>query len=66
MIENYLLEELVTFAKYGTVAKTAEVLGLTQPAVTHSLKNCRINGVNIIKCKKPIASSLSNRLFIII
>lgn len=38
MIENYLLEELVTFAKYGTVAKTAEVLGLTQPAVTHSMK----------------------------
>lgn len=38
MIEKYLLEELVTFAKYGTVAKTAEVLGLTQPAVTHSMK----------------------------
>lgn len=38
MIENYLLEELVTFAKYGTIAKTAEVLGLTQPAVTHSMK----------------------------
>ena len=38
MIENYLLEALVTFAKYGTVAKTAEVLGLTQPAVTHSMK----------------------------
>lgn len=38
MIENYLLEELVTFAKYGTVAKTAEVLGLTQPAVIHSMK----------------------------
>ena len=38
MIENYLLEELVTFAKYGTVAKTAEVLGLTQPVVTHSMK----------------------------
>lgn len=38
MIEYYLLEELVTFAKYGTVAKTAEVLGLTQPAVTHSMK----------------------------
>ena len=28
----------MTFAKYGTVAKTAEVLGLTQPAVTHSMK----------------------------
>lgn len=38
MIEYYLLEELVTFAKCGTVAKTAEVLGLTQPAVTHSMK----------------------------
>lgn len=38
MIEYYLLEELLTFAKYGTVAKTAEVLGLTQPAVTHSMK----------------------------
>lgn len=38
MIENCLLEELVTFAKYGTIAKTAEVLGLTQPAVTHSMK----------------------------
>lgn len=38
MIENYLLEEFVTFAKYGTIAKTAEVLGLTQPAVTHSMK----------------------------
>ena len=28
----------MTFDKYGTVAKTAEVLGLTQPAVTHSMK----------------------------
>lgn len=33
MIENHLLEELVIFAKYGTVAKTAEVLVLTRPAV---------------------------------
>ena len=38
MIENYLLEELVAYAKYGTIAKTAEFLGLTQPAVTHSMK----------------------------
>ena len=38
MVENYLLEELVTFAKVGTLAKTAEYLGLTQPAVTHSMK----------------------------
>ena len=38
MIENYLLEELVAYAKYGTIAKTAEFLDLTQPAVTHSMK----------------------------
>lgn len=38
MLENYLLEESVAYAKYGTIAKTAEVLGLTQPAVTHSMK----------------------------
>lgn len=38
MIENYLLEELVIFAKVGTLAKTAEELDLTQPAVTHSMK----------------------------
>lgn len=29
MIENCLLEELVAYAKYGTIAKTAEFLGLT-------------------------------------
>lgn len=38
MIEYYLLEELVTFARVGTLAKTADALGLTQPAVTHSMK----------------------------
>lgn len=38
MIENYLLAELVAFAKYGTIAKTAAALGLTQPAVTHAMK----------------------------
>ena len=38
MIENCLLEELVAYAKYGTIAKTAEFLDLTQPAVTHSMK----------------------------
>lgn len=38
MIENYLLEELVTFARVGTLAKTADSLVLTQPAVTHSMK----------------------------
>jgi DNA-binding transcriptional LysR family regulator len=52
MIENYLLEELVTFAKYGTVAKTAEVLGLTQPAVTHSMKKLE-EDLGITLFRKP-------------
>lgn len=38
MIDLYLLEELVTFARTGTLAKTAAELDLTQPAVTHSMK----------------------------
>lgn len=59
MIENYLLEELVTFAKYGTVAKTAEVLGLTQPAITHSMKKLEEDlGVTLF-IRKPNRLSLS-------
>ncbi|WP_244974092.1 LysR family transcriptional regulator [Lactobacillus taiwanensis] len=58
MIENYLLEELVTFAKYGTVAKTAEVLGLTQPAVTHSMKKLEEDLGVILFIRKP------NRLYL--
>lgn len=34
MIDNYLLEELVTFAQYKTLAKTAAELNVTQPTVT--------------------------------
>lgn len=39
MIDFYLLEALVSFAEYGTLKKSAEHLGITQPALTHSLKN---------------------------
>lgn len=39
MIDFYLLEALVKFDEYGTLAKAAEQLGVTQPALTHSLKN---------------------------
>ncbi|KRN99299.1 LysR family transcriptional regulator [Companilactobacillus kimchiensis] len=39
MIDFYLLEALVTFDEYGTLAKAAEHLGVTQPALTHALKN---------------------------
>lgn len=38
MIENYLLQGLVAFAKYGTLAKAAEQLSVTQPALTRSMK----------------------------
>lgn len=38
MVENYLLEGLVAFAKYGTLAKAAEHLAITQPALTRSMK----------------------------
>lgn len=38
MIDNYLLEELVAFAKYGTLAATAEHLKVTQPTVTRGMQ----------------------------
>lgn len=38
MIENYLLEELVTFAECGTLSKTADKLMLTQPTITRGLQ----------------------------
>lgn len=38
MIDNYLLEELVTFAKTGTLAKTAQELMITQPTVTRGMQ----------------------------
>ncbi len=38
MVDYYLLEALVTFSQYGTLAKTAKQLGVTQPAVTHAMK----------------------------
>ncbi|WP_297817905.1 LysR family transcriptional regulator [uncultured Lactobacillus sp.] len=38
MIDNYLLEELVAFNKYKTLAQTAEHLGLSQPAITRGTK----------------------------
>lgn len=38
MIDNYLLEELVAFDRYGTLAGAAEHLGLSQPAITRGTK----------------------------
>lgn len=39
MIDYHLLEALVTYAKVGTLAKTADQLGLTQPAISHAMHN---------------------------
>lgn len=38
MIDNYLLEELVTFAETKTLAKTAQKLMVTQPTVTRGMQ----------------------------
>lgn len=38
MIDNYLLEELITFKQTGTLAETAKRLNLTQPSITRGMK----------------------------
>lgn len=38
MVEIFLLEQLVTFTKYGTLSKAAEELHITQPALSRSMK----------------------------
>lgn len=38
MLDNYLLEELTTFAETGTLAKTAAQLNITQPTVTRGMQ----------------------------
>ncbi|MBA1435050.1 LysR family transcriptional regulator [Bombilactobacillus bombi] len=38
MIDNHLLEELVTFSQTGTLAQTAQKFHLTQPTITRGLQ----------------------------
>ncbi|APX71729.1 LysR family transcriptional regulator [Companilactobacillus allii] len=38
MIDNYLLEELVTFSKAGTLMETAQMLHVTQPTITRGMQ----------------------------
>lgn len=38
MLDNYLLEELTTFAQTGTLAQTAAKLNVTQPTVTRGMQ----------------------------
>lgn len=38
MIENYLLEQFVTFAKYKTLLKASEILHISQPSLSRSMK----------------------------
>lgn len=38
MVEIFLLEQLAAFAKWGTLSQAAAELGITQPALSHSMK----------------------------
>ena len=38
MIENYLLEQFVAFAQYGTLLKTSEMLHISQPSLSRSMR----------------------------
>lgn len=38
MIENYLLEQFVAFSKCGTLLKTAEMLHISQPSLSRSMR----------------------------
>ena len=38
MIENYLLEQFAAFAQYGTLLKTSEMLHISQPSLSRSMK----------------------------
>ncbi|MBQ9016002.1 MAG: LysR family transcriptional regulator [Firmicutes bacterium] len=38
MIENYLLEQFVAFARFGTLRKASEELHITQPTLSRSMK----------------------------
>ncbi len=38
------LEQLVAIAKYGTISKAAEVLHLSQPALTRSMQHLEPGG----------------------
>ena len=38
MVENYLLEQFVAFAEYGTLSKASEELHISQPSLTRSMK----------------------------
>lgn len=43
MLDYYLLEELVAFAEYGTLAAAAEHLHVTQPTLTRGMKKLEEN-----------------------
>lgn len=53
MIEFYQLEQLVTIAKEGTLSKAAEVLLISQPALTRSIQRLEDDlNINYLIVKK--------------
>lgn len=60
VIDNYLLEQLITFAEFGTLAATAEHLLITQPSVTRGMQKLEAElGVTLFD-RKPNKISLPN------
>lgn len=50
MIDHYLLEELVTFQRTGTLAATAQALQVTQPTITRGMQKLEADlGVKIFE-----------------
>ena len=39
MLDLNELEQFVTFAKYGTLSKTAEILNISQPTITRTMQH---------------------------
>ncbi|BDZ31958.1 hypothetical protein MH1LPH_24240 [Lactiplantibacillus brownii] len=59
MLDNYLLQELVTFSATGTLAKTAAKLNVTQPTVTRGMQKLDIAlGVRLFE-RQPNRLSLT-------
>ncbi|MGN1284693.1 MAG: LysR family transcriptional regulator, partial [Candidatus Limosilactobacillus intestinavium] len=53
MIETFLLEQLVAFAKYGTLSKAAQQLHISQPALSKSMQKLESEiGVPLFKRSK--------------
>lgn len=64
MIENYILEQLVAVAKYGTLSEAAKNLYVTQPALSRSMKKLeKVIGVELFTRRKNFIALNGNGKF---